>query len=205
MTTHSPAVGAADQSTTPAPAHTSEKPRLWLPLTIVALYWAVVAATYAIDIPIFYRFLVQSFVLLGVILVFVVWWCFNRRIKLGDRLAALAAAGASPVLAMLISHPTLGPFPVFSGLPILFTAWALWLLVARNARRGVWKSGLIVLLFLSTSIFALFRMEGLDGRGSPIFKWRWSPSNEDRYLARRTGLAPATTTTSASIALRPGD
>ena len=205
MTTDPAVVADADAS---APsAHTPARPRLWLPLIIVALYWAVVGATHAIEIPIFYRFLLQSTVLLGVIVVFLVWWCFSRRIKLRDRLIVLAAVVASPVVAMLISHNSLGPFPVFMGLPILFTAWALWLFIARNASPGVWKSGLIVLLFLSTSIFALFRMEGLDGRGAPIFKWRWSPSNEDRYLARRTGAnsTPSTATASASMALRPGD
>jgi outer membrane protein assembly factor BamB len=193
----------ADPATQTAAA--SAKPRLWLPLTLIALYWALVGVSYLIETPIFYRFLAQSAALLAVILVFLVWWAFNRRIKLRDRLTILAATVASPVLAMFISHKSLGPFPVFSGLPILFTAWVLWLLFARNASHGVWKAGLITFLFLSTGVFALLRMEGLTGAGRPDFKWRWSPGNEDRYLARRTGSVTPVATPTGAISLRPGD
>src|SRR4051812_15971307 len=104
-------------------------PRLRIPVGLMALFWAVIAVTALVEMPTFNRFMTRMGTLLVVGLAFVVWWGFNRRITWRDRLIVLAAAVAAPVLAKLLSDKTLGPISVMYGLPLLFTAWAAWLVL----------------------------------------------------------------------------
>ena len=115
-------------------ATTERKPRTWLPITLVVIYWAYVVITNSMEMPMFPRFMSQTGVLIVVGLVFLIWWLFNRRVKLVDRFIVLGAAIASLVVAKVLSDKTLGPFPIMSGLPLVFTGWALWMLLARKAR-----------------------------------------------------------------------
>ena len=101
-----------------SPPAASPRPRLWLPVTLIALYWAYVAVSAAIDMPTFTRFMSQSAALLVVMLVFIAWWVFNRRVGRRDRLLVLVAAVASVVLGQWLSHKSLGPLSVIYGLPI---------------------------------------------------------------------------------------
>jgi outer membrane protein assembly factor BamB len=187
------------------PPAASPRPRLWLPLTLIALYWAYVAVSTAIDMPTFTRFMSQSAALLVVMLVFITWWVFNRRVARRDRLLVLVAAVASVVLGQWLSHKSLGPLPVMYGLPILFTAWCVWLLIARRAAHRLWRGGLIAVLLLSMGVFALFRGEGLKGAGAADLRWRWSATAEERYLAQRSAPAAPPSTQAAALTLRAGD
>ena len=189
------------------PDETGRAPRMriWFPLTLVGLYWAYVGVSYVVEMPTFTRFLSQAGVLLGVALIFLIWWSFNRQIGRRDRLIVLAAAIASPIAGKLLSDKTLGPIAVFNGLPLLFTAWTLWLLLARRASHNLWRNGLIIALFLPTCAFALFRMNGLGGEGVADLSWRWSQTAEERYLAQLPSSSAPTTTQAVPVALRPGD
>src|SRR5207253_10525918 len=80
--------GAADAAIAEAP----RRPRVWFPVVLVCVYWAVVAVTSFTDTPTFYRFIAQALVLLGVVLLFLIWWLFNRRVAWSDRLIILACA-----------------------------------------------------------------------------------------------------------------
>src|SRR4051812_33423864 len=177
-----------DENDMTAPSPKPRKQRLWLPVTLVVAYWLFIAVTYVVEMPTFNRFMSQFGVTIAVALIFLVWWLANRGVRGRDRLVVLVAAVASPIVAKLLSDKTLGPFPVMYGVPLLLTGWVAWLVLARRARHRVWLSGLIVTLFVSTSIFMLLRMEGLKGAGVPDFKWRWSASAEDRYLSRENAL-----------------
>ena len=201
MTTESAIVTEAPIPQSPSSPH----PRLRIPFILLSLYWLVILVTYLTDIPTFNRFLLHMGALLVVILVFLIWWSFNRSIPRRDRLHILAAAIVAPVFTMLLADKTMGPMPLFNGLPILFTAWALWLLLARRACHHIWKRGLITLICLSIGVFALFRMEGLKGEGAADFKWRFSPTPEERYLAQRSATTLPVEPSASALSLRPGD
>jgi outer membrane protein assembly factor BamB len=183
----------------------TERPRLRVPVILVLLYWAVVAASFMFEMASFDRFKVQSLAMIGMGLGFLGWWSFNKRVSRRDRFLVIVAALLSPVVAKLLSHPTMGPFPVMYGLPLVFTAWAIWLVIAQRAPLKIWRNGLIVALFLSTAVFAFARMEGLVGPGEMDLRWRWTPTAEERYLAQRGNPTTVPTTRSSTITLRPGD
>ena len=203
-----------DSSASDTPAAPRRR-AIWPAVMLVALYWAVVGATTLLDVGTFSRFMTQFLVLIGVTLAFVTWWLCTRRVSWGDRLFVLAGAIAAPVVAVLVSDPTLGPITVFNGLPIMFTAWAAWLLIARNAPRRTWRNGLVAVLFISFAAFPLFRMEGLKGSGEADLHWRWSRRPGERYAAAGAGGSTTVSSTSqpttrtaagaAPVVLRPGD
>ena len=89
-----------------------------------------------------------------------------------------------------------------NGMPLVFTGWALWLLLAKRASYGVWRGGLIVMIFLSTAIFTVIRMEGLQGAGMPDMYWRWQKSAEEEYLARRNSTTAPAQAKGGTVALR---
>src|SRR5687768_8869401 len=113
MTTESAIVTEAPIPQSPSSPH----PRLRIPFILLSLYWLVILVTYLTEIPTFNRFLLHMGALLVVILVFLIWWSFNRSIPRRDRLHILAAAIVAPVFTMLLADKTMGPMPLFNGLP----------------------------------------------------------------------------------------
>src|SRR5438105_4895115 len=176
------------------------KPKVWLPVTLMVIYWAYVIGSSVAEMPMFPRFMSQMGVLLLVGLIFLGWWLFNRRVSWGDKFLVLAAGIASLIVAKLSSDKSLGPFPIMNGMPLVLTGWALWMLLAQKASPAIWKGGLIVVIFLSTGIFPLIRTEGLTGGGTPDVHWRWHKTAEEEYLARRNAsTAPAQAKSSALV------
>jgi outer membrane protein assembly factor BamB len=200
---------AADLAPPAEPATPSSRPRLRVPLAGVGAFWAVVGVAYLFEFQTFNRFLIQFFLSLAVALVLLIWWSFNRRVPGRIRLLVIASAIGGLVAAQLLAHKSVGPFPFIYGLPLMFTAWALWLLLARGAGRRAWTAGMIVALVAPVAAFALVRAEGLLGNGLPDFAWRWNRSAEERYA--QGGSAPAAPPTTAAtsrpatVMLRPGD
>jgi outer membrane protein assembly factor BamB len=199
----------ADEAVPYSTAEPAPRPKIWPAVLLVGIYWAYVGISTMLDMPTFPKFMSQAGVLLLVIIGFLIWWLLNRRIRGTDRLLVLGCAVAAPVVADFLADETLGPITVMSGIPVMITAWAAWLLLARNASRPVWRGGLIAVLFLSAASFDLFRMEGLKGEGQADLHWRWSTRPEELYLARRQESAPSssqpTTRTAGPLTLRPGD
>jgi len=181
-------------------------PRLWLPLSLLILYWAWFILSFNIEMSMFKRFMSQMALFLLVAIVFLVWWLANKRIAGRDRIVAVAAAIAAAALIPFISDKSLGGrYFVITALPYIFTLWVLWLAFARRASHRRWMAGLIVMLFIPTAASAFLRMEGVHGNALPDFHARWSPTPEERYLAQRRNPTTAPTTQPTSITLRPGD
>src|SRR4051812_27112039 len=182
------------------------RPRMWVPVAVMVFYWAYfIVSTWMVEMSMFVRFMSQSLILLVMGLVFLIWWGFNRRVRLGDKLLVLAAAIASPFLAVALAHRTIGGMVIFLILPLIFTVWTLWLLVARKASQPVWKWGLIGMMFVPSVVYSFFRMEGLAGRGMPDLRFRWSETAEERYLSQRGKPTTEPATRPAAVVLRVGN
>jgi outer membrane protein assembly factor BamB len=186
----------------------ADRPGVWVPVILMGLYWGYIVVSNAMEMPMFPRFMSQmgAFVLVG--LIFLGWWLFNRRVKWADKLMAVAAMIIAPVIAKILSDKSMGPFPIINGLPLVLSAWALWMLLAQRAGYGVWKVGLFVMIFVAPQVFTLIRAEGLTGGGMPDVRWRWQKSAEDEYLAKRsptTAPAASAQAQGATVTLRAGD
>src|SRR4051812_28097187 len=93
------------------------RPRIWVPVIAMAVYWAFTIISDLIEMPMFPRFMSQMGAGILVGLIILIWWMINRRVRWGDKLIVLAAVVASPIVAKALSDESVGPFPIMLGFP----------------------------------------------------------------------------------------
>src|SRR5262245_24052079 len=182
------------RTNTPAPVAPPRRLRLWPGLVIVALQWLVMFGAGWIapgEMIHFYAMFMTPFVA-AIAIIF--WWLLASRLPWSDRLLGLAACAAIGGAAAAVSDESMLPLAIlFYGLPVVTTAWVLWLLVALGLSERVRSLGLVVVFALGWGFFALLRFEGVWGDMAAQFHWRWEPTHEQRFLAQLAGRkgAPA--------------
>ena len=182
-TVEHPMPGDAQEMLRPEPAKT---PRLWPGIVLVAAYWAFVLGFGRLDMPIFAVFMSGMAASLLLLLAFSAWWLLNRRIARGERWWSFLALVAGLTIAGFLSDPSVGPMGLaFVGVPVIFTAWVVWLVVARRLSSPVRRWGTVGVLAAVLTVFSLSRVDGVDGQSRAAVSWRWSPTEEDRYLSER--------------------
>lgn len=207
------------RSTAPASRDTP----VWaLPAVMVGLFWVYFIVSGQIEMPMFVRFLTRMGAILLVLLALTVWWLTRRRVSRVERWSVAGALVVAAVASVLVADKSMGPMPIFDGMPWVLTACTAWLLLtagvtADRSPGNLRHLGLIVLPFATLGLFTLLRLDGLRGDGRPDYQWRWGQTSEDRYLAAGHGAGgmaiaasaetqtSATTTRSAPLTLRPGD
>ncbi|HWA98565.1 MAG TPA: hypothetical protein VG713_08730, partial [Pirellulales bacterium] len=174
--------------------------RYWPGVLLVGAYWAYMAVSQFVEMPIYARFFVRVAVTLALLVLITAWWLLNLRVPLGERFLAWLALVSATVVAALLAHPSTGVFGIlFAAMPVMITAWLAWLLWSQRWSLRWRRGGLVVVLALAMAPYLLTRSEGITGEGSPELAWRWSETAEDKYLAERAtqseraDLAPATT------------
>jgi hypothetical protein len=169
------------------PAAKPPATRVTIGVALVALFWTVHIAVGYAGLPISTTFMSRAGACAVLTLLFPLWWLTNRSVRMRDRLLALTVMLVGCGLAIAVSQQTLGVIGVlFSGLPFVFTAWAIWLLIARRFSTGVQRTGLAIAVSLVWCSMALIRMDGLTGDLQANIQWRWAPRPEDAYLASRS-------------------
>ncbi len=189
-------------------------PRIWPAVILVAAYWIFRFVTGSLlDLSIYVGFFSMVGAAGLLILLFFAWWLTNRRIKVSERLLAIAAIAACAFVAVKLSDKSIGLFSVlFFGLPLVISAWTLWLLVSRRRSVVIQRIGLLAILVLVLGNFTLVRNDGIDGSQQSAIHWRWSPKAEDLFLAERSSVPsaaqperPAAGKEHAPLELAPGD
>lgn len=126
----------------------------------------------------------------GMLLVFFGWWLFFSRVPKLDRLVGLLLliGGALAGVAGLF-HPTAqapGLALVFYILPGIVTLVTIGLVLTRQlpwtTARWITAGFLLVALLVWGSV----RIEGCDGQLDNQFAWRWSQTEEEKFLASRS-------------------
>jgi outer membrane protein assembly factor BamB len=118
-----------------------------------------------------------------------VWWLVFSRAPWVDRLGALALMVAALAVTPLVLHPSIATgmmglmffvyaVPVVSGAFVASVAAGRAL--ADGPRRALMAAGIVA----GCGMFALLRSDGITGGGAAQFAWRWSPTAEERLLAR---------------------
>jgi outer membrane protein assembly factor BamB len=177
----------AETDLAPAP----RRPRVWPGAVIVASYWLLSFVPGWIDPRIFVGFL-SSVVLAALLaLLFWIWWFSNRTIAWGDRLFIFCANLLGGFVAGLVCDKSLGPIGLLLfGVPAVLTAWAGWLLLARNTPPALRRWGLAGLLWMVWGSLVLLRIDGVDGNAHAAVSWRWTPTAEDLFLVERGKAQP---------------
>jgi outer membrane protein assembly factor BamB len=197
----------------PPPSTPTKSLLLWPAVVILALYWAGHFVVGRLDTFYFVGFLFSlgSSALLAIL--FTAWWWTNRRVSLRGRLYGFLLMVGLGLIVEPLYHHSIGWWGVLmSGLPIALTAWVLWMIVARKFWPSWQWSGSVVVVALALAYFTLIRIDGLDSNLRADVHWRWSPSQEELFLAEKNRTAadapePRESSSNAeeSVALRAGD
>jgi outer membrane protein assembly factor BamB len=189
-----------------APPSRPVLPRFWPAFVLVGLYWTSYLLPLWIEIPTFAGFLTRVASSLLLTLLFTAWWLLSRRVRLPYRLGIFGVAIAGGILATLLSYNTLGPVAwLMLSLPCVFTAWAAWLLISQWMPTRVRLLGLPAILVLTWAAFLPIRIDGLAGDTQYEFRWRWSPTAEERYLAKLANREGPALSSRGALTLSPGD
>src|SRR6185295_2879300 len=88
------------------------------------------------------------------------------------------------------------------GVPFLCLGLVAWAAASRRLSPGARLAALPLLLVLGASGLGLVRTFGVSGEGRPDLHWRWTPSPEERLLAR-AAVEPAAPVVAPSVAPSP--
>src|SRR5262245_9490971 len=193
------ATGTLDPSATPV----KDKPgrriplRFWIMAAFLAAFWIFEFCIYSVEMAMFPRFISRMAVSAALLLVFLGWWLTNRHLLWRDRLLGIGLLFLGPAVAMLLAGPSARAVVVLLGLPRLFTAWVIWLMIASHLSRNVQRLGLCAATLLVLGYFTLVRWDGLDGAQRGKLSWRWKPTAEQLFLE---SAKPSTPTQSVSRA-----
>jgi outer membrane protein assembly factor BamB len=174
-------------------ADASEKPlRLRAGVVLLGLQW----------LAFFLPFVVPSvgfFGMLGALaaaLAIVAWWLFFSRAPWRERVLAialmpLAAIAARPFVHPTIQHGGMGRMMYILGAPFLCLGLVAWSAASRRLSTAARLVSLPAALLLGAALLGLLRTGGISGEGRPDLHWRWTPTPEERLLARGSEtLAP---------------
>ena len=173
---------------------TSQKPlRLWPGITAAVLLAIVrfVMPVVAPDTQLFGLDTALIAVLGGVVLALaiVLWWLLFSRAPWLERLGALvvmiaAAVATRPVMHVSIQNGMMGNmFYVYCVPTTVSLAFVGWAVMSRRLSGGARWAAMAFAILLGCGVWTLARTNGIFGSVADL-AWRWSPTAEERLLAR---------------------
>jgi outer membrane protein assembly factor BamB len=160
--------------------------RLWPGIAIVILQWAGRFGLPLVDQDLAYY---GVFAGIGGGLALLIWWLFFSRAAWVDRLGGVAATAAAmavtwPFLDTSMATGAMGMiFPILA-MPGIGLAFVLWAMVAGHLPPAPRRVSMVVALFLSCGVWTLIRTGGFTASFDNDLAWRWTPTPEERLLAR---------------------
>jgi outer membrane protein assembly factor BamB len=132
------------------------------------------------------------FAMLGAILasaVVLLWWLFFSRAPWLERVGAILLMVVALRATKLVVHPSIenagmGMLVYVFGIPVLSVALVTWAVATRRLSSGLRRALMFVAILLGCGVFTLVRTGGITGDAMPDVHWRWTPTPEDRLLAR---------------------
>jgi len=173
--------------------------RLWPGVAIVTLQWLA-----WLVVP----FVAPGAMAFGMIggavggLLVLLWWLFFSRAPWSERVGAIGLMIVGLVATRRIVHPSIanagmGMMLFFHAIPILSLALVAWAVASRRLSSGPRRASMVAAILLACGVFTLVRTGGVSGQGDSDLHWRWTPTPEDRLLARASeepttrGVPPA--------------
>jgi len=119
----------------------------------------------------------------------VVWWLFFSRARWSERIGAIvlmviALAITRPLLDKSIAGGAMGGLQYMLAIPLMCLALVGWAVLTRASSDGRRRASLLVATLLAGASLLLLRTDGVGGGAFSQLQWRWTPTAEDRLLAR---------------------
>jgi outer membrane protein assembly factor BamB len=212
-TSQGPATSTQMTGTTPSPAPQVSappvpgptRPRLWPAVALIVFLW--LARLLPVYLTPDNAFLMMIGAMWGPMLVtlgLAIWWLFFSRVPWSQRFLGLVLAVGIGIGVWFAAHETMDPAVlIVFALPLVVTAWIVWLLVTPFLQWQPRFAGLLLVVLLSWAFWDSLRFQGVTGTFTPDFWWRWTLTTEERMMAQ--GGAVANEATSAGLTAAPGD
>ena len=126
-------------------------------------------------------------------LLIILWWLLLSRARWIDRLAALALMIGALLATKPFLHQSLAdPWQLFVILAVPVLGLALVAAAAATSRLsdGTRRGSIAVAILAAAAGFAFVRVGGVTGEGDSDFRWRWSPTAEERLLVQARDEPP---------------
>ena len=160
--------------------------RLKFPIGLVLIFWMLHFIVGSLEKPYFYGFLFQMASAGLFTLLFLVWWWFNRGLRLPEKLFGFILIVIGGVITGTFSHRSITGWTLFlSGLPLVITFVMGWLFLVKRNFIPPHRLGFVAVVALTWSWFILIRTDGLQSTLKPQNHWRWTPSAEEAFLAQK--------------------
>ena len=179
-------------------------PRLRLPLVALLLYWLVTLGSRFLDKPYFVGFMIGLATAGLLTLVLLGWWWLNRAVQVRDKFLGFACLIAEAVVVAKLADHSVSPFTLWiSGIPLVASALVAWLLIVKRFGIASPRPGLAVAVTLAWAYFLLIRIDGADATLNFNVHWRWTPTPEERFLAKAQPGATGTLLATNASAMEP--
>jgi len=178
----------------PANEPTPRKPlRLWPGVAIVSVAWlAVLILALVVPDGMIYGIFAGAAGGLAVI----VWWLFFSRAPWLERIGGIVFWIVSVYATWHVVHPSIATghmgatLPLYS-IPVLSLALVVAAAAGRRLSTGPRRALMAAAILLGCGVFTLLRTEGVSGAGASDLRWRWTPTAEERLLARAAEERPS--------------
>ncbi len=155
----------------------------------------MIAAAVLLLVRLVVPLLLPESAILGVIgpvvcaLAIVVWWLFFSRAPWSERLGAIALMivgllATSRIVDQSISNGMMGMMLPIYATPALSVALVGAVVASRRLSSGGRRTAIAAAILLACGMFTLLRTGGISGGGISDLHWRWTPSPEEKLLAR---------------------
>ena len=106
----------------------------------------------------------------------------------------LAVAVTPRILHKSIATGMMGMMFAIYAIPVLSLALVAWAVAGRRLAAGPRRAALVAAILGACGLFALLRTDGITGDGRSQFAWRWTPTAEQKLLAKADMEPPVATT-----------
>ncbi len=122
-------------------------------------------------------------------LLIILWWIFFSRAQWSERLGAIvvmvvAVAATKPLVHDSIANGMMGFMLFLYAIPTLTLALVLWAVVSQRLPVRLRRATMVAALVLACATLTLLRTNGVTGDADSDFEWRWTPTPEERLLAK---------------------
>jgi outer membrane protein assembly factor BamB len=153
---------------------------------VVVLQWLVM-----FGLPLFVPEQGGAAVLAGIVAAFAVliWWLLFSRVAWPERLGAivlivLAVVFTSRLVHASVANGMMGFMLYIYSAPVLSLALVVWAVTSRGRSTWARRVSMAAAILIACGTLTLVRTNGLSGDAASDFEWRWTPTAEQRLLAR---------------------
>ncbi len=117
------------------------------------------------------------------------WWLFFSRAPWVERIGAVVLMVGAVFATLQLLHPSvrrggMGGIFFLYAIPALSLALVAAAVATRRLSSGVRRASIAAAVLLACGLFTMLRTGGVTGDLNSDFHWRWTPTPEERLLAR---------------------